>query len=91
MLVESVSAIIPTIGRPSSLAQLLSSLLAQTVRVDEAIVADASTDDQIAKVVGDGRWKSGGLTVRHIVVSRPNAVCQRDQAILSSSSSHHNS
>jgi GT2 family glycosyltransferase len=80
----NISAIIPTIGRPSSLAKVLASLAEQTIRMEEVIVADASGGDQIKLVVGDSRWKRAGLEVRRIVVSPPNAVRQREEAVRTS-------
>lgn len=77
----SVSAIVPTIGRPASLTALLESLVAQTRRVDEVIVADASVDRETLALTQDPTWRSAGLTVRRIAVSTPNAVRQRAAAI----------
>jgi GT2 family glycosyltransferase len=77
----NISAIVPTIGRPESLARLLASLAAQTVRMHEVIVADASGGEQIKLVAGNSCWKGAGLDVHRIVVSPPNAVKQRNEAI----------
>jgi GT2 family glycosyltransferase len=80
----SISAVIPTIGRPDSLANTLASLTEQTVAIEEVIVADGSGGDQINLVVDDSRWKAAGLQVRRVVVSPPNAVQQREEAVRTS-------
>ncbi len=81
METQPVSVIVPTIGRPISLKALLESLVAQTVHVQEVIVADASGGDQILQIVCDSRWAVAGLPVHRIVVAPPNAVRQREEAI----------
>lgn len=81
---RSISAIVPTIGRPDALAALLDSLATQTRRPDEVIVADAGSGDQIAVLIASQRWRDRGLHVRHLRVSPPNAVTQRIQAIAQS-------
>jgi GT2 family glycosyltransferase len=78
---DSISAIVPTIGRPESLTQLLASLVAQSHRVFEVIVADAGNDHGTAEVAANPRWEANGLKVRRIPVSPPNAVRQRVAAI----------
>jgi GT2 family glycosyltransferase len=82
---ESVSAIVPTIGRPASLARLLASLAAQTRRIDEVVIADAGADGASAAVIADPRWRAAGLEVRRIAVAPPHAVRQREAAIAASS------
>lgn len=77
-----ISSIIPTVGRPESLARLLASLAVQTLSVQEVLVADASSGTtETDKVIADPRWSDIGLRVRRITVSRPNAVRQRAAAI----------
>ena len=76
-----ISAIVPTIGRANSLRALLESLAAQTRRVDEVIVADASSGSETATVIADPKWNDAGLVVKHIKVNPPNAVRQRQAAI----------
>lgn len=78
---NSVSAIVPTIGRPDSLRDLLDSLCLQTRRPDEVIVADGSGKLEIERVVSLAKWADAGLLVRRIAVSPPNAVRQRVSAI----------
>lgn len=79
--VVPISVIIPTVGRPESLARLLDSLAVQTLDVQEVLVADASGTTETDKVIADSRWSDVGLRVRRIAVSRPNAVRQRAAAI----------
>jgi len=81
---EPISAIVPTLGRPRSLTKLLESLVAQTVRVQEVIVADASAEEETARVVADPRWAEADLIVNRIAVLPPNAVRQREEAIRAS-------
>lgn len=82
---DTISVIVPTIGRPESLARLLVSLSLQTHRVDEILVADGSMNGRTAAVIADGRWVEAGLSVRHIAVQPPHAVRQREAAIAASS------
>lgn len=77
----SISAIVPTIGRADSLRALLKSLSAQTLRVDEVIVADASGNDETRLLLNEPQWCESGLIVRREVVDPPNAVRQREAAI----------
>jgi GT2 family glycosyltransferase len=78
---QTISAIVPTIGRAESLHALLESLAIQTHPIDEVIVADASSDFETARVVADPQWFRKGLVVKHIAVHPPNAVRQRMAAI----------
>lgn len=77
----TISAIVPTIGRPSSLTRLLDSLARQTYPLTEIIVADGSSDDATAAVVADTRWSASGLRIERIPVQPPHAVRQRVAAI----------
>lgn len=77
----TISAIVPTIGRANSLRALLQSLATQTCKVDEVIVADASSDSATANVIEDPQWQDAGLLVKRIAVTPPNAVRQRMAAI----------
>jgi GT2 family glycosyltransferase len=74
----AVSVIVPTIGRPESLANLLTSLTRQTCRPLEVLVADGSGTEEIAQLADGWRAK---LNVRVLLVSPPNAVRQRQAAI----------
>lgn len=80
-MIETISAIVPTIGRPDSLTALLESLAIQTRPPDEVIVADGSADDRIASVCAEARWLRAGLSVRSVAVRPPHAARQRQAAI----------
>jgi GT2 family glycosyltransferase len=80
-MVETISAIVPTIGRQHSLSRLLDALAAQTRRPDEVVVCDGSEDESIRALAEPGRWAARGLPVRYVRVHPPNAVRQRRQAI----------
>ncbi|ANV84734.1 hypothetical protein AWQ21_10305 [Picosynechococcus sp. PCC 7003] len=84
MYPQKISAIIPTIGRPKSLSQLLGSLAIQTQKPDEIIVADGSNTDEIKNIIEDTMWSAKSLTIKHIKVQPPNAVRQRQAAIAQS-------
>jgi GT2 family glycosyltransferase len=84
---DTISAIVPTIGRVESLAVLLDALAAQTRRPDEIIVADGSTGAAVEALAADRRWVSRGLDVRYLRVLPPNAVRQRSAAIEQSTGS----
>jgi len=84
MRANSISVIVPTIGRADSLNQLLTSLAAQSHKPDEVIVADGSDTDAVRQVTAVPEWNRQGLVVRHIAVHPPNAVRQRVAAIAES-------
>ena len=77
----TISTIIPTIGRVESLRALLESILRQTRRPDEILVADGSDDGAIAALVAETEWMTQDMAVTHLKVSPPNAVRQRKAAI----------
>ena len=77
----TISVIVPTIGRPASLRRLLDSLAAQTVKLDEVIVADGSGGALIGALAQEELWRVAGLNVRALPVAPPNAVRQRQVAI----------
>ncbi len=77
----TISTIIPTIGRVESLRALLESILRQTRRPDEILVADGSDDGAIAALIAEPEWIAEGLKITHLKVSPPNAVRQREAAI----------
>ncbi len=77
----TISAIVPTIGRADALTALFESLLAQTRRPDEVIVADGSGGADIRTLAAAPRWRAAGLDVRYLSVQPPNAVAQRKAAI----------
>ena len=78
---STVSAIVPTIGRPDSLKGLLQSLSLQSRKVDEVVISDGSSDNATRLLVEDPRWNVAHLYVRHLAVLPPNAVRQREAAI----------
>jgi len=80
-VMPTISVIVPTIGRPSSLVRLLDSLAGQSHPVDEVIIADGSGDNKTRAVVVDRRWSNLGLEVKHVTVQPPHAVRQREAAI----------
>lgn len=84
MIEASISAIVPTIGRPASLAELLRSLSIQTTKPREIIIGDASGADATRQVIDDPEWKQCGLNICRVAVSPPNAVRQREAAIAAS-------
>lgn len=77
----SISAIIPTIGRPNSLRRLLESISTQTLPVAEVIVADASGSLETRAVLDQWRAHLPGVRIQHVPVAPPNAVRQREAAI----------
>jgi GT2 family glycosyltransferase len=81
MALLTISAIVPTIGRPTSLRNLLQSLSVQTLKVSEVIVADASSSDETKAVIEQMQWQINGLTIHHLRMQPPNAVRQREAAI----------
>lgn len=80
-MIPTVSAIVPTIGRPDALSALFEALSNQTRPPDEVIVADGSAGDEVAGVCQDPRWPRVGLRVRRVTVRPPHAVRQRQAAI----------
>ena len=81
MVQSTVTAIVPTIGRPESLGNLLDSLRTQTLKVDEVVIADASPSDETTEVISNPKWLNAGLLIHHLRVNPPNAVVQRTLAI----------
>lgn len=84
----AISAIVPTIGRPKSVDHLLRSLVPQSYKLDEVIVADASNGSRVRRVCEDPQWAAAGLAVRRVVVRPPNAVRQRKEAIAIAHGTH---
>ena len=84
----TVSAIVPTVGRPESLRELLRSLAAQRCRDLEVIVSGAGEDQATAQVIGEPEWSTAGLRVLHERVAEPNAVRQRNAAIARSTAEY---
>lgn len=84
---SAIAAIVPTIGRPQSLERLLDSLARQTRIPNEVVIADGSSGDAIRALAADERWRAAGLRVRHLRVTPPNAVGQRQAAIAATTAS----
>src|SRR5438132_1597733 len=82
---ETVSVIVPTIGRPVSLRRMLQSLCEQTFKIHEVIVADGSGSEETAALVVDHCWRQANLHVKRVAVQPPNAVRQRAAAIAEAS------
>lgn len=80
-----ISVIIPTIGRPAYLRRCLESLVAQTVKVDEVIIIDASRDRATHDMVTNDSWELKGLNCRYLRYSQPNAAAQRNFGVEQSS------
>ncbi|MBT6199309.1 MAG: glycosyltransferase family 2 protein [Gammaproteobacteria bacterium] len=78
---QTISVIIPTIGRPSSLERLLASIAKQTYPVREVIVADGSSDESTRNIVEDPRWRQEDVFLEYLAVLPPDAVRQREMAI----------
>jgi GT2 family glycosyltransferase len=76
-----VSVIVPTIGRPESLRRMLRSLVDQTFKNIEVVVADGSSNLETDLLVSETCWSDNLLSVVRISVSPPNAVAQRRAAI----------
>src|SRR5258708_6524662 len=81
MAAPEISVIVPTIGRPAHLRELLKSLSKQGFARMEVIVADASVGEQVGLILADSSWAAAGLSIVHEKVSPPNAVRQRSIAI----------
>lgn len=81
---RTISAIVPTIGRPASLGRLLDSLARQSRPVDEVVVADASGTTETRDLLAEEKWLQRGLRTRWLPVAPPSAVRQRVAAIAAS-------
>ena len=76
---STITAIVPTVGRISSLTLLLESLASQSRRPDEILIADSSGSPQVTALAS--AWQKRGLAVRNWHVAPANAVGQRVAAI----------
>ena len=90
----SVTAIIPTIGRPDSLRRLLDSLSRQTTPLHEIIIADASSTSDTAQLLADWAGTPSSASqyrppsINRVAIHPPNAVRQRQAAIALATGSH---
>lgn len=78
---ESLSAIIPTVGRPELLRLCLECLSKQTIGVSEVIVVHCGDDAETAAVAQDARWRDAGIDVRYFHHAERNCARQRNFAI----------
>jgi GT2 family glycosyltransferase len=78
-LKSNITAIVPTVGRVSSLELLLESLARQSRRPDEILIADSSGSPEVTALAS--AWQKRGLAVRNWHVTPANAVGQRVAAI----------
>src|SRR6185369_6875526 len=78
---RSISAIIPTLGRPEPLSHCLESLVNQTVPISEAVVVHCGDDSETEAVTKDPRWTEAGLDVRYFHHQEKNCAQQRNFAI----------
>jgi GT2 family glycosyltransferase len=78
---QTISAIIPTVGRPELLRLCLESLAQQTIPVSEAVVVHCGTDAETVLVTKDQRWAEAGLAVRYFHYQERNCAQQRNFAV----------
>jgi GT2 family glycosyltransferase len=77
----SISAIIPTVGRPEMLRCCLESLAKQTVRVSEVLVVHCGDDADTRELTEDHCWREAGMEVRYFHHPERNCAQQRNFAI----------
>ena len=78
---QSISAIIATVGRPELLRLCLDSLCRQTVPVAEVVVVHCGTDDETLALTKDPCWSKAGLDVRYFHHAERNCAQQRNFGI----------
>lgn len=78
---RTISAIIPTVGRPEMLRCCLDSLAKQTVRVSEVIVVHCGNDAETLAITQDPCWREAGFEVRYFHHPERNCARQRNFAI----------
>jgi len=74
-MTQSVSAIIPTVGRPAMLRRCLDSLAKQTVRVSEVLVVHCGDDADTRELAAASGW---GFDVRYFHHAEKNCARQRN-------------
>lgn len=77
----SISAIIPSVGRPELLRLCLESLANQTVPIAEVIVVHCGDDEETVRVANDARWRNAGMDVQYFHHRERNCAQQRNFAI----------
>jgi glycosyltransferase involved in cell wall biosynthesis len=80
-MMQTISGIIATVGRPELLRLCLESLAKQTVRVSEVVVVHCGADCETRAVTNDARWSEAGLDVRYFHHPERNCAQQRNFAI----------
>lgn len=80
----TLSIVIPTYGRTTSLARLLESIAQQTVAADEVIVVDQNAEGTLDSIL----LASGIETLVHIRLDEANAAAARNAGFAASSSTH---
>ena len=82
----TISAIIPTVGRPELLRLCLESLAKQTVGISEVILVHCGDDSETFEVANDARWNEAGMNVRYFHYQERNCAQQRNFAVEHASS-----
>src|SRR5262245_61597085 len=77
-MTQSVSAIIPTVGRPEMLRRCLDSLAKQTVCVSEVLVVHCGDDTETRQLTKESGW---GFEIRYFHHPERNCAQQRNFAI----------
>ena len=77
-MTHSISAIIPTVGRPEMLRRCLDSLAKQTVRVSEVLVVHCGDDTETRELTKESGW---GFEIRYFHHPERNCAQQRNFAI----------
>ena len=78
---RSISAIIPTVGRPDALRVCLQSLAKQTVSIAEVIVVHCGDDAATKAVANDPGWTKARMQVRYFHHQERNCARQRNFAV----------
>jgi GT2 family glycosyltransferase len=78
---HSISAIIPTVGRPNALKVCLESLAKQTVPIAEAVVVHCGDDSATRDIVSLSGWTQAGMQVRYFHHQERNCARQRNFAV----------
>ena len=77
-MTRSISAVIPTVGRPALLRRCLESLAKQTVPIAEVLVVHCGDDPETRELTEDSSW---GFEVRYFHHPERNCAQQRNFAI----------
>jgi len=80
-VVNFISAIIATVGRPEMLRLCLHSLAKQTVRISEVVVVHCGDDAETFAVTQDACWLEAGMEVRYFHYRERNCAQQRNFAV----------